>query len=132
MAFATSNDLEVRWRTLTDAEAERADVLLGDAAVYLSALVGIDPEDENQQEALKIVSCNMVQRAMVASANNAFGVSEARIQADIYSQTMTYANPSGDLYLTAAEKRLLGITGSYLTSIRPTIDPVEVRMHDRW
>lgn len=129
MAFATSDDLAARWRPLTEDEEEKANVLLEDAAVYLSAFVTVDAEDTQQQAALKMVSCSMVQRAMVASENDAFGVAESRISADIYSQSVTYSNPNGDLYLTASEKRLLGITSSYMVGVRPTIAPVEVSMH---
>lgn len=133
MAFATYEDLEARWRPLSQAERDRAEVLLGDAAVFLSAQVRVDEADGNQMAALKIVSCSMVQRAMNASANDAFGVTESTIKADIYSQTLSFANPSGDLYLTGSEKRLLGITSSYLVGLRPTINPVEVRQkHDFW
>lgn len=132
MAFATYIDLEARWRPLSQDEIDRATVLLDDAAVYLSAFVDVDESDENQMQALKIVSCSMVQRAMSATGNDVFGVTESTIKADIYSQTLSYANPSGDLYLTGGEKRLLGITSSYLTSLRPTINPVEVRKHDSW
>lgn len=130
MQFATSEDLAARWKPLTDAEAAKAEVLLKDAAVFLSALVEVDSTDEGQLAKLRIVSCSMVQRAMVAAQNDTFGVSEERVTADIYSQSLTFANPSGDMYLTAAEKRLLGITGSYLIGLRPTINPVEVRWNE--
>lgn len=131
MVFATSDDIAARWRPLTSAEAERAETLLEDAAVYLSSFVEVDPDDEDQASALKIVSCSMVIRSMLAAQNNAFGVTEQSVSADIYSQTMRYQNPNGDLYLTASEKRLLGITSSYLTSIRPTINPGVYHAH-RW
>lgn len=131
MVFATSDDIAARWRPLTSAEAERAETLLEDAAVYLSSFVEVDPDDEDQASALKIVSCSMVIRSMLAAQNNVFGVTEQSVSADIYSQTMRYQNPNGDLYLTASEKRLLGITSSYLTSIRPTINPGVYHAH-RW
>lgn len=130
MAFATVEDLEARWHALTEPEQARATVLLDDASVYIASLVRVDASDCMQASALKIVCCSMVQRAMNASANDAFGISQQTITADIYSQSMSFANPSGDFYLTASEKRLLGITSSYMLGIRPTIDPVEVRYHD--
>lgn len=131
MAFATSDDIAARWRPLTSAEQGKAEVLLEDAATYLSEYVVVDEDDEQQASILKMVSCSMVIRAMLASENNVFGVTEQSISADIYSQTMRYQNPSGDLYLTASEKRLLGITSSYLTSIRPVIEPGVYHAH-RW
>lgn len=132
MAFATSEDLEARWRPLSETEKAKADVLLGDAAVYLQAMVEVDPSDELQAEMLKIVSCNMVERSMTASESDVFGVGEQTISADIYSQRVSYANPNGDMYLTANEKRMLGITSSYLTAIRPVIEPVEVAHGHTW
>lgn len=132
MAFATVDDLEARWHPLLDAERERAAVLLEDAALYLSSFVNVDDGDERQAGILKMVSCSMVQRAMSTAQSDAFGVSQQTITADIYSQSLSFANPSGDFYLTASEKRLLGITSSYIIGIRPTIDPVEVRAHDTW
>lgn len=129
MAFATSDDIAARWRPLSESEQEKAEVLLEDAATYLSEYVVVDEDDEQQASILKMVSCSMVIRAMLASENNVFGVTEQSISADIYSQTMRYQNPSGDLYLTASEKRLLGITSSYLTSIRPVIEPGVYHAH---
>lgn len=127
MAYATASDLEARWRPLSDAERLRAGVLLEDAATIIDTLVDVDPENPVQTAALMQVSCSMVQRAMTSSENGMFGVSQQTISADIYSQSMTMANPSGDLYLTSMEKRLLGIGGAYVVSVRPVINPVEVR-----
>lgn len=133
MAYATVEDLESRWKVLTDAEQATAETLLEDAATYLNALVAVDPEDETQMQILKMVSCSMVQRSMIAQQNDSFGIKQQTISADIYSQSVTYSNPTGDFYLTGSEKRLLGITGSYLASLRPAIDPVKVvHPHDPW
>lgn len=121
MAYATPDDLEARGMTLTDAERSQAEVLLEDAAVYLDAICRINPNDSSMSETLKIVSCSMVRRSMASSASDSFGVSQQTISADIYSQSLTFANPSGDFYLTGSEKRLLGITDSYLTSLCPSI-----------
>lgn len=130
MAFATYEDLEARWRPLTEQEQARATVLLEDAAAFLSTYVEVDPEDTHQADLLKMVSCSMVQRSMIATENDAFGIKQQSITADIYSQSISYANPNGDFYLTSAEKRLLGITSSYMLGIRPTINPVKVVYHE--
>lgn len=120
MAFATVDDLEARWRPLSTAEQDRAEVLLDDAAVYLSALVDIDPNDQQQEDALRSVSCSMVQRVMGADID-AYGVSQASMTAGSYTQSMTFSNPSGAFYLTAFEKRMLGIASSKLGTIRPKV-----------
>lgn len=133
MAFATYEDIEARWRPLSDDEQARATVLLDDAAIYLSSFVDIDQENEEQQAILKMVSCSIVQRSMIAAEADVFGVDKQTITADIYSQSVSYSNPSGDFYLTRSEKQLLGITGSYLIGVRPTISPVKVEWHeDTW
>lgn len=117
-AYATVADVQARWtnHTMTADEQTAAATLLDDAAVVLSTLVDVDPNDAEQSEILKMVSCNMVIRAM-SSAVDAYGVSNTSITAGVYSQSFTYAGASGDLYLTKLEKRLLGVTTGYIASI---------------
>ena len=114
MAYADVSDLEVRWRTLTDDEQERAEALLDDASAMLDAYITVDETDEQQMKLLKIVVCNIVERAMSTAADDGdlFGVTQQSITAGPYAQTFSYANPTGDLYITKAEKRLLGISGT--------------------
>lgn len=119
MAFADVSDLESRWRELSTGEEARANVLLGDASAMLSALVEVDSSDYEQSQLLKMVCCDMVIRAMSATAADAFGVSQTSMTAGPYTQSFSYSNPSGDMYLTRLEKRLLGITTGYIGSIRP-------------
>lgn len=121
MAFADVSDIEARWRTLTVDEKARAAVLIEDASAVLSRLVTVDPNDEQQAAVLTTVCCNMVIRAMSATESDMFGVSQSSMTAGPYSQSMNYANPSGDMYLTKMEKRLLGISSGYIGSIRPKI-----------
>ena len=121
MAFAEVTDVEARWRQLTPDEEARAGLLIGDASAMLSRLVEVKADDCAQAALLKTVCCNMVIRAMSATGSDMFGVSQSSITAGPYSQSQTYLNPSGDMYLTKMEKRLLGISGSYIGSIRPKI-----------
>lgn len=111
MAFATYEDVEARWRTLTADEQGKATTLLEDAATVLSGMVAVDTSDSDQAAALKLVSCNMVIRSMVASASSAFGVEELSATMGPFGQTAHFANPNGDMYLTKLDKRLLGIGG---------------------
>lgn len=122
MAYATVDDLEARWHALEGDEADRAEVLLEDAAAMLDALVEVDPEDEKQANLLKIVSCSMVTRAMLSAESDAYGVSQLDYGMGPFSQAAHFANPNGDLYLTAQEKRLLGIGSGYIMGVRPLID----------
>ena len=117
MAYATIDDLELRWRPLTADESARAQALLDDAALMLDAVLSAASIQDVEEGALVAVSCNMVRRAMALSDSGMYGVSQGTVSADIYSQTMTYANPTGDMYLTGNEKRMLGISNSYIGSI---------------
>lgn len=110
MAFADVSDLEARWRELTDEEQERATVLLDDASAMLSALVEVDDTDEQQAELLKIVTCNMVRRAMSASAVD--GITQAAQTIGSTSVSVGFANPDGGFYLTKTDKQMLGISAS--------------------
>ena len=121
MAFATPADIEARWRTLTADEYERALALLEDAATILSGMVTVDESDARQEAALKLVSCNMVIRSMVASASSAFGVDELTATMGPFGQTAHFANPSGDMYLTKLDKRLLGIGGGKGRILYPSV-----------
>lgn len=119
MAYATVQDLEARYGALTDGQQERASVLLDDVAVLIDSAATIDTEARGS--AAKVVSCAMVNRAMQAAESDAYGVSQATMTAGSYSQSMSFANPSGDLYFTSTEKALLGISGGYIGSIQPRI-----------
>lgn len=121
MAFAEVSDIESRWRELSTEEQSRASVLIDDASAMLTALVDVDTDDDEQAQLLKQVCCSMVIRAMSATEADAFGASQMSMTAGPYTQSWNYANPSGDMYLTRLEKRLLGITSGYIGSIRPKI-----------
>ena len=127
MAFATVADLEARWRDLSDAEEARASVLLDDAAAYLQSLVEVDPDNEVQAANLKMVSCNMVKRAMSSAASDAFGVTNATATMGPFSQQVAYANPSGDMYVSKSERAILGIGTATIGSIRAHTDVRTVR-----
>ncbi|MDH5132880.1 MULTISPECIES: hypothetical protein [unclassified Microbacterium] len=110
MAYATVADLEDRWRTLTSAEEARAEVLLGDAAVRLDVSCPPSvPPTVSELAARKIVSCEMVKRAMATPGGVAgIGVTSVQAGAGPFQETQQFANPTGDLYLTKADRDLLG------------------------
>lgn len=110
MTYAAVTDLEARWRTLSPAEQERAMVLLDDATVRLDAACPpSDPPTMQELSARKIVSCEMVKRAMSTPGGlDGIGVSSLQAGAGPFQQTQQFSNPSGDLYLTKSDKSLLG------------------------
>lgn len=111
-AYATVADLEVRYRALDDGERERAEALLEDASAMLAAEcrrvgVEVDASDGLQAANLKVVCCSMAKRVL---ASGAFGdVSNHSVTAGSYSEQFTFANPTGSMYLTREERRVLGL-----------------------
>lgn len=109
MAYATVDDLERTWRTLSETERGQAAALLENAAAVLDAEMarcGVAP-DETRLKLLEIVSCNMVRRAMASGVYGDF--SSISRTAGSFTEQITPSNPSGDMYLTANERRLLGV-----------------------
>lgn len=124
-AYATLEDLQRRWRLLSADEQQRATTLLSDAAVKIALAckqsgVAIDAADELQSEALKSINCEMVKRAMMSPIDMPPMSSFAQT-AGSYSESQTYVNPTGDLYMTLGEKKMLGIGTQKMGSIPPLI-----------
>lgn len=118
--YATINDIQTRWRTLTAEEQDKAAALISDASTIIDSMAGASFEcGEDWDAKAKIVCCNMVIRAMGAS--DTFGVKQQSMTAGPYTEQWTFANPSGDMYLTRMEKRMLGITQGYIGSIRAKV-----------
>lgn len=108
MAYATVEELEERWRDLNEDEKKRAAVLLEDAALILDAeLERCHLKAEGRTEKLRHVSCEMVRRKM--SGGQYGDVASYSRTAGSFNEQISPANPSGDMYLTANERRLLGI-----------------------
>ena len=124
-AYATADDLAARWRELTEAEEARAEALLADASAMVASALsraglpeagGTDVEEAN----LRAVACAMVRRAM-SVADDMAGVTQASQTAGSYSVSATYANPAANLYLTAAERRTLGMGRMRMRSLHARI-----------
>lgn len=122
-AFATTRDLENRWRELDGTEKERAETLLLDATAKITSMcndsgVTIEATDEVQAHNLKAITCEMVKRAMLSAVDTA-PVTNYSQGAGGYTESFTYANPTGNLYLTSDEKKLLGIKRQRIFSVKP-------------
>jgi hypothetical protein len=106
--FASSQDVADRWRPLTSAEATVADTLVADASALIRArFPGIDAQVASggvDAQVLTAITANMVKRALIAPADGITQQSEAM---GPYSQSQTFANPLGNVFLTAAEMTLI-------------------------
>lgn len=115
MAYATTADVQARMtRTLTTDELAVCPTLLDDAAVIIDAFNAAAAAD-----AKKIVSCRMVIRAIGNDYDVPIGATQGSMSGLGYSQSWTLTNGStGELYLSRAEKNLLG-GGSAIGSYSP-------------
>lgn len=118
MAYATVQDLQARLtRDLSADEIVVAATLLEDAAVMIDALAVNASAD-----AKKIVSCRMVIRALGDrdSSGVPMGATQGSMSALGYSQSWTIGSGggAGELYLSKADRRLLGL-GSAIGSYSP-------------
>lgn len=63
-------------------------------------------------DAARIVVCQMVERALSSPTAEEFGRTPQTLQSvSQYSNTWTWGNPVGDLYIKASELQMLGATG---------------------
>ncbi|WP_326600510.1 Gp19/Gp15/Gp42 family protein [Rhodococcus sp. PD04] len=112
VAFAEATDLERRWRSLSTAEKASATVLLEDASVAIRAEcldAGIDADDL-PADLTRMVACAIVKRSMQAATSEVGdGVTAYSTGTGPFTESLTFANPTGELYLTKAEKKRLGI-----------------------
>lgn len=118
-AFATTDDLQARWRTLSEDEQAMAEVELLDASAFIAGQlskygVSVIPSDEVQAQNLVRVTCDVVRRSMSPRLDAAQGTplapfTESTVTADVFTESYKYANPLGDYYLTSADKASLGI-----------------------
>lgn len=131
-AFATVADLK---RRTTVSDEERAETALMDASVIMVAAMkksGVDysSPDELQQAALVAVCCNMVKRTLAVD-DDIPGVTQYSQGANGFSESWSYANPSGDLYMTKAERQMLGIHG-VISTARAEIHNPDGSLVDGW
>lgn len=108
-AFATVDDYQGRYGEVDD--AKRLALLLDDATAFIASQPGFtrNPDDSTQAANLVRVTCAVVHRSL--SAGDLAGIQSYSEGAVGYTASVTPYNPSGDFYLTKAERRSLGISG---------------------
>ena len=107
--FATTSDLANGWRPLSPSEVTRATELLRRASQKLLAADRwkVFADLLTPTQTMTDVVCAMVQRAMPTL--DAAPVTQESQAWGPFSQQRTYGSPSGDLYITKAERRDLGL-----------------------
>ena len=118
MAYAKVQDVQERMmRTMSESERNACHYMLSDAAVIIDAY-----NSKASDEAKKVVSCRMVERALGDGAENGvpIGATQGSASALGYSQSWTIgAGTVGELYISKVEKKLLG-AGNAIGSYSPT------------
>lgn len=121
-AFATVADLRNHWAALPTEREEEAAQKLSEASIEVRglyrdvdarlALFAADTSAENglDPETVRLVVCRMVKRAMDVSADSdvPVGVESFSFGTGPFQMGGKVLNPDGNIYLSAADKRLLG------------------------
>ena len=103
------------------ADTNRLNMLLYRATVMLVGW-GYEPNAENEKltEIAKTVVCNMVNRVLSSDpTGDGVAIKQLTQSATPYSVSYTLANPNQDMYITAAERRALGLGRIKVSQIRP-------------
>lgn len=116
VAYATIDDLKAIYKQEI-VDEDQATILLE----YVSAAIGsLCDTSALDKSVVRLVVCQVCAR-MLTSQDTGYGISEESWGASPYSGSVKYANPAGDIYLTAFEKRLLGIDKPYLGYINQEV-----------
>lgn len=105
--YATAESLEALYPSVSAEPAERVAAALRLAS---AAIAGACDASAVDADVLELVCCRVAQR-MLASGDGA-GVKQESWGASPFSWSATYDSPTGDVYLTAFERRLLGMEGA--------------------
>ena len=121
MAYATYQQVQAGFRTLTTDEISVCNALLDEAAVLIDSYNAKAAADAKQ-----VVSCRMVRRALGAGeASIPIGATQGTMTAGPYTQSWTMSNGSiGELYLGRVDKKLLGV-GNAIGASNPFAEVVE-------
>ena len=109
MAYASYEDVQAGFRTLTADEISVCNALLDEAAVIIDSY-----NEDASADAKKVVSCRMVRRAIGAGkASVPIGATQGTMTAGPYSQSWTMSGGStGELYLGRVDKKLIGVSNA--------------------
>ena len=119
MTYATVDDVQAGFRTLTETEKTKCEKLIEETAVIIDAYNELAYNDVK-----KVVTCRMVRRAVGDTDTQMYplGATQGTASALGYSQSWTMGNgSSGELYLSKLDKKLLGV-GDHIGAYSPLED----------
>lgn len=117
--FATVDDYEARYGPVDD--EKQLQTLLEDASAFIASQAGFaQPTTDVGKANLVRVTCAVVHRSLMAGS--LAGIQSYSEGAVGYTASVTPYNPSGDFYLTAQERKSLGVGGSRVFSVQAAID----------
>lgn len=122
--FATTEDLEKFWRTLSAEEKTRAEYLLILASDTLRQIAMNAGKDLDQmvtdgkiiQNTLKQIVMESVKRAMLTPQNQP-PVNQMSQTAGPYSESFVFANPAGDIWFKDKELKMIRLKGQKFSSV---------------
>ena len=105
--MAVTTYAEVSDLACTVLDADVAEKMIERASLMVLKACGAADPDE---DAARIVVCQMVERALASPTAEEFGQSPQAIQSvSSYSNTWTWGNPVGALYIRKSELQMLGV-----------------------
>lgn len=118
---ASIDDLKALWPggALDETRAGTVLQLVSSAIDALCASEGVDPSGVGA-DVLRLVTCQAATRMLMAS-DAGFGVTQESWGATPYSGSTSYANPTGDIYLTRTERQLLGLGAPTCGFVSPKV-----------
>ena len=127
MSWATVAQYQSRYGTVVDTATLQE--CLDDATSQINAMLdaaGIDYTAPSADYArrLMMVCRQMAHRAFGEDGSEfaPFGVSQTSQTAGPYTQSFSFSNPYGDLFMTRSEQKMLGLASSYIGSIPAEVD----------
>lgn len=120
--YATLDDLRQLWPDAGTLDEARAQALLPLVSASIDAMCAADGLDASgiDDAILRLVTCQAATRMLMTSGG--YGVTQTSWGASPYSGSESYANPTGDLYLTKTERELLGLGGGYAGYITQEVE----------
>lgn len=122
-AFATLADYEARYGAVAEGDSARVEALLEDASgmllgAYIERYSTAYAKGEHPifDAAARAVTCAVVSRAYNVPLDMA-GATQFSQAAGDYNASVTFANPTAELWLGKNDRRRLGLTGARIGSI---------------